>query len=440
MADWRKQRDGRRSGLEYRPPPGYRESGQPLFAPGAVIANTYQVRDLVASTRTGQMFEARDMMLERIVALKGAWRDGDVTPLLTEARAIARIHDPCVAEIHGAGVHHEISYVVAERIEGQALQGYVAAAYEHGAGLSMPEAVELLALLARGMAALHRVGLWVPRVSSRNLVITPERRLVMAELAFDQGRVDTEPLCLAPEVIDGVRAQDDMARMAEAIDLYGLGCVAVEVLIGEPPFKNDTLKGLQQAHVYAPPPKLVAAREDIPQELADLVDQLLAKRPQHRPASAAEVARQLRVIGTRLSMQRTARVLLADRDPGRRQRLASALRRAHAALQVDTARDGDAAVERIQAAPPDVLIFDMDLEGSMNGLELCMYVHGLDSTRDTVLVALGNDVKPGDAAVLEHIGVPHVLSRGEGLQDALVAIALDHVSAPAGAPAAARPG
>lgn len=430
MANRRKHRDSSRSGLEYRPPPGYRDSGQPLFAPSAVIANTYQIRAVVATSRSGQLFEARDMMLERSVAIKAAWRDDDVPPLLTEARAIARIHDPCVAEIHGFGVHHEISYVAAERIEGKALQDYIAAAYERGAGLPMPEAVELLALLARGMAALHRVGLWVPRVNPRNLVITPERRLVMSEFAFDQGRIDEDPLCLAPEVINGVRAQGDMTRTAEAIDLYGMGCIAVEVLIGEPPFKNDTLKGLQQAHVYAPPPKLVAAREDIPQELADLVDQLLAKRQEHRPASAEEVARQLRVIGTRLAMQRTARVLLVDRDPGRRQRLASALRRAHAALRVETARDGDAAVARIQEARPDVLIFDMDLEGSMNGLELCMYVHGLEATRDTVLVALGNDVKPGDAAVLEHIGVPYVLSRGDGLQDTLVGIALAHMSAP----------
>jgi CheY-like chemotaxis protein len=273
----------------------------------------------------------------------------------------------------------------------------------------------------------------VPRLSSRNVVVGREQRLIMSELAFGQGLPEVESLCLAPEVINGTRpsTHDDITRTAEAIDLYTLGNIAVELSIGQPAFASETLVGLQQAHVYAPPPKLTAIREDMPRELADLIDELLAKRPQDRPASADAVIQQLDVIRVRLAVQRMVRVLLVDREHGRRARLASALRRAHPALQIEVARDAEVAIACVAEAAPDVLVFDMQLEGSMNGLELCMYMRGLESMRQAVLVALSDAVKAGDAAVLEQLGVTHVLERDASLEAALVEIAVRSVAAPA---------
>jgi CheY-like chemotaxis protein len=249
----------------------------------------------------------------------------------------------------------------------------------------------------------------------------------MSEYALGQGAPEADALCLAPEVINGVRGSDDMTRTAEAIDLYALGCIAVELLVGAPPFASETLVGLQQAHVYAPPPKLTAIREDMPRELADLVDELLAKRPHDRPASAGAVIQQLDVIRMRMTVQRLVRVLVVDREHGRRARLASALRRAHAALQIEVARDAEDAIACIKEAAPDVLVFDMQLEGSMNGLELCMYVRGLEDMQHAVMVALGDEVKAGDTAVLQQLGVGHVLERNASLERALVDVAVRSV-------------
>lgn len=423
-----KRETGQRAALAYRPPPGFRDSGQPLFTPGTVLGNTYQIRSLITTDRTGQLFEARDMQLDRAVAVRGNWRDNDVPSLLTEARAVARIHDPCVAQIYAYGHHQEIEFVVAERVQGVVLADAVGALYDRGQRLAIPDVIETLTRLARGLQVLHGVGLWAPRMGSKTLLVGRDGRLVMSEYALGQGAAEGEALCLAPEVINGVRGPD-IARTAEAIDLYALGCVAVELLVGAPPFTSETLVGLQQAHVYAPPPKLTAIREDMPRELADLVDELLAKRPHDRPASADAVIQQLDVIRMRMTVQRIVRVLLVDREHGRRARLASALRRAHAALQIDVARDADVAIACIKETPPDVLVFDMQLEGSMNGLELCMYVRGLEDMQHAVLVALGNEVKPGDTSVLQQLGVGHVLERDASLERSLVDIAVRSVHA-----------
>jgi serine/threonine-protein kinase len=439
MAERRSKRESQqRANLDYRPPPGFRDGGQPLFATGTVVANTYQIRSLITTTRTGQLFEGRDMQLERTVAIRGSWRDSDVPSLLNEARAVARIHDPCVAQIYAFGHHQEIEYVVAERIEGMSLAQAVAALYDRGQRLAIFDVIESLTQLARGLSVLHRVGLWAPRLGSKTLVVGRDQRLVMSELALGQGAAEGDALCLAPEVINGVRGPDDITRTAEAIDLYALGCIAVELLVGAPPFTSETLVGLQQAHVYAPPPKLTAIREDMPRELAELVDELLAKRPQDRPASAEAVIQQLDVIRMRMTVQRMVRVLVVDREHGRRARLASALRRAHAALQIEVARDADIAIACIKEGAPDVLVFDMQLEGSMNGLELCMYVRGLESMHQAVLVALGDQVKDGDVALLQQLGVAHVLERNVTLDRALVDIAVRSVAAPGASPGGPR--
>ncbi|HWN66769.1 MAG TPA: response regulator [Haliangium sp.] len=427
MAERRNKRESQRLNLEYRPPPGFRDGGEPLFTPGTVVANTYQIRSLITTTRTGQLFEARDMPLERPVAIRANWRDGDVPSQLSEARALARIHDPCVAQIYAFGHHQEIEYVCAERVEGMSLSDAVSALYDRGQRLAIADVIESLTRLAHGLQVLHRVGLWAPRLSSKTLVVGRGQRLVMSEFALGQGAAEGEALCLAPEVINGVRGTD-IARAAEAIDLYALGCIAVELLVGSPPFASATLMGLQQAHVYAPPPKLTAIREDMPRELADLVDELLAKRAQDRPASAEAVIQQLDVIRMRMTVQRMVRVLLVDREHGRRARLASALRRAHAALQIEVARDADVALSCIKEAAPDVLVFDMQLEGSMNGLELCMYVRGLESMHDAVLVALCDEIKDADTALLQQLGVAHVVERNASLERALVDIAVRSVS------------
>jgi serine/threonine-protein kinase len=121
---------------------------------------------------------------------------------------------------------------------------------------------------------------------------------------------------LAPEVVRGeVEASDPAA--AEAIDLYGLGCVAIELARGSTAFSEEG-RDLLRGHAYEPPPRLADMRPDLPAELSDLVEWLLAKKPASRPYSAKDVLAQVDAVIERLGTKnRTVRVLIVDDDTAR---------------------------------------------------------------------------------------------------------------------------
>src|SRR4051812_21018318 len=114
-----------RSG-SFQAPPGFRDSPTRALSHGEVVASTYTIRDEIARTDTGIVFEARDMMLDRLVALKLAWRDPGMPSLILEARRCAAVRDPCAVAIHGMGNHHGIEYVVGERVMGRLLGAVLA--------------------------------------------------------------------------------------------------------------------------------------------------------------------------------------------------------------------------------------------------------------------------------------------------------------------------
>ena len=102
--------------------PGYRDSSTPAVAHGDVVAGTYTIREEIARTETGVVYEARDMMLDRLVALKLGWRDPGLPSMILEARRCAAVRDPCSVAIYGMGQHQGLEYIVGERISGPLLR------------------------------------------------------------------------------------------------------------------------------------------------------------------------------------------------------------------------------------------------------------------------------------------------------------------------------
>jgi serine/threonine protein kinase len=394
-------------------PAGFRESPQRPLVSGEVVASTYVIRDEVARTDTGVVFEARDMLLDRPVAVKLAWRDPGLPSLLAEARRCAAVRDPCAVQVHGMGVHNGVEYVVGERVEGRLLHD------ELRTPLSEELYLARLRTLTSAVSTAHQGGIAVGDISGATILVGEDGRLVLGRLSLSQvPAFGPHGQILAPEVVRGdVLANDPGA--AEAIDLYGLGCIAIELASGAPPFADPHPQIELRGHREEQPPRLADIRPDLPAELSDLVDWLLAKQPMNRPASAADVLAQLDAIIERLGNRlRPIRVLIVDDDTSRARWMWSLARRAHPAAMVEIASEGTDAAHKLHRDQPDLVLIDAALRGVMNALELCMYARGQEDTSRGELMLVG-DVSPGDRALLEAAHVPF-LPDGPELPNAIL--------------------
>jgi serine/threonine protein kinase len=414
------------SGKTFAAPPGFRDSPQPPLNPGEVVLSTYQVRREISRTDTGATLEAWDMLLERGIALKIAWKDPGTPALLAEARRCSSVADDGAVAIYGLGNHKGSEVVVGELISGVTLGRHVQAYLQSGGAMPPTEVLEILVHLARAVAAAHRARVAVGEISGETVLVTPQRRTVLGRFSLSQvPAIGSADVCYAPEVITGqVSAADPQA--AAAIDLYGLGCAAVELATGRPPYVGDTIKATLFGHVHHRPPSLAEIRNDLPVELGDLVVELLAKQPSARPAQAEAVVDQLIAIDERANATRKiVRVLVVDDDSERVRGLWSVIRRGHSRATVDAARDGADAANRVRRDRPDVVVIDTTLgggAGSMNALELCMLLAGLEEARGAILVAIGDRFEPRDAQVLAQAGVHHTLVRDAQVGSALIEI------------------
>jgi serine/threonine protein kinase len=378
----------------FSPPAGFRDSTHRALNPGEVIASTYRVGAEIARTDDGVVFDAVDMLLDRPVALKLAWRDPGTPSLIAEARRCAAVRDPCAVQVHGMGTHNGVEFAVAERVQGHLLKD------ELGKPLPPERYLARLRTLVAAVARAHDGGIAVGDISGSTVLASSDQRLVLGRLSLSQvPAFGPHGQILAPEVVRGeVEGSDPGA--AEAIDLYGLGCIAIELATGEPPFADADPSRELEGHAHHPPPRINDLRNDLPTELSDLVEWLLAKQPAARPRSADDVLRQLDAMIERIgSGVRPLRVLIVDDDTARARWLWSLARRAHAAAIVETASEGTEAAHKLNRDQPDLVFIDATLRGVMNALELCMYARGIEALARAEIVLIG-DVSDRDHGLL----------------------------------------
>jgi serine/threonine protein kinase len=270
-------------------------------APGAVdgrrLGGRYRVGALLGAGGMGEVWAARDLLLDRPVAVKvlGAALAGDgraAERLRREARAAARLDHPNIARMLDLGEHDGRPYLAMELLEGESL----AARIDRAAPMPPAEAARVVAAVADALQAAHSAGVVHRDVKPGNVFLTSggEVKVLDFGIASAAGEADltTGDLLgtaayLAPERALGRPA-------TPAADLYSLGVVLYQLLAGRRPFQGGSDIELAMAHVTARPVPLALVAPSTPPSLVAACEHALAKDPAARPPSAAAFARRLR--------------------------------------------------------------------------------------------------------------------------------------------------
>ena len=273
---------------------------QDVFRVGDVLNDTYEIRGILGQGGMGQVFDAYDRLLNRSVAIKAAWPTFDAIAVRKEAQALAAIRHACIIAVFACGIHEGTEYVVMERISGVNLETHIRRRTNGGKPFLVPEALEILATLADGLAVVHRAGIAHRDVKPDNVMLAPGGRVVLMDFGvfapeFDMGTqtgASGSPAYMAPETISGSIG----AGGGFLVDVYAFGVITFELFTGELPFPGVTARDVLLKHLAAQVPALSQKRPDVPPALDSLVTQLLAKDPFERPQSMEEVAHRLRKI------------------------------------------------------------------------------------------------------------------------------------------------
>ncbi|MFE0171271.1 WD40 repeat domain-containing serine/threonine protein kinase [Streptomyces sp. NPDC059002] len=259
---------------------------------GVTLADRYELKELIGRGGMGEVWRGRDSsLLRRDVAVKvlpSRLDPGVVRRFQREAAILAGLQHPGITVVHDAGEHDGQLFIVMELLQGRDLAQVLA---EHGAGLPVDRAVDLVRQTATALAAAHESGVVHRDLKPGNLFVRPGDQVKICDFGIARtadassalttaGHVVGTPLYMAPE-------QWRTQGVGAPADLYALGCVLYELFTGRPPFTADSVFALMHQHVTEPVPPPRTLRPELPQCLDDLVSNLLAKQPGDRPDATA---------------------------------------------------------------------------------------------------------------------------------------------------------
>jgi serine/threonine protein kinase len=278
-------------------------------APPGTHLGPYELIEVLGRGGMGTVWKARHTKLDKLVALKllppHLMTDAEaVSRFEREMKAVGKLEHPHIVRAMDAGEADGMHYLVMEYIEGTDLSRIV----KTRGPRSIAEACQMVRHAALGLAHAHEHDLVHRDIKPSNLLLSKKGLVKILDLGLArlqgeraadeasltmQGETMGTPDYMAPE-------QWQSAHTAgPEVDLYALGCTLYHLLVGHPPFSDPQHSSFGQkmkAHLLEQPPKLRAARPEVPEEVESLYQSLLAKDPMQRPKSAKFLADELRLL------------------------------------------------------------------------------------------------------------------------------------------------
>ena len=272
------------------------------MAEPALLNNRYQLLEPLGIGGMAQVYRARDLMLERYVAIKMLRADYSSDPSVQvrfrqEAKSAANLSHPNIVTVHDFGFDQGKLFIVMEHVPGTNLKVMI----DNLGKFSPDDALPIIIQACAGLGYAHRAGIVHCDVKPHNILITPDRRVKVTD--FGIARVISgihpdeqndvvwgSPLYFSPEQASG-------QAPSPASDVYSLGIVMYEMLAGRPPFVAKTPETLARLHREMRPQAPGIYNLKIAPELEQIILKVLSKEPSARYRTADQLGRVLTTFG-----------------------------------------------------------------------------------------------------------------------------------------------
>ncbi len=286
---------------------------------GDTLKERYEIIELLGEGGMAFVYKALDKELQRFVAIKTlkpsyVSQETFVERFKREAQVASNINNPNIVQIFDWGIEG-VPYFVMEYVEGNSLTQIIAKKKQ----LSISDVIYIGSRVANGLQAAHSNGLVHRDIKPGNILITSEGRVKVTDFGIVAIQNESSDITKTGSVLGTATYISPEQARGESVstqsDLYSLGIVLYELLVGKPPFEGDSPVGIATKHLTDKPEKLTGVRKDIPRGLENAVLKLLNKNSNDRFKSAEDLRAVLIQQNSLLKKQETQESLVDLANP-----------------------------------------------------------------------------------------------------------------------------
>ncbi|MFN7989605.1 MAG: protein kinase [Thermoanaerobaculia bacterium] len=262
---------------------------------GAPFAGRYDVLAVLGRGGMGAVYQVLDRELDEEVALKvltpEAFAEGTqaVQTLKQEIRLARKITHPNVVRTHDLGEADGVRFLTMEYVPGTTLRELL----DRRGAVALAPGLQIAKQLCRGLGAVHEAGIIHRDIKPQNIMVLPNGVVKLMDFGIASAAEGTNSAALDGQTVGTPYYMSPEQALGRDLDLrsdlYTVGVVLFELFAGQRPFPGKDAAEVMKRHVSAEPPRLSTLRPDVPEYLERVVAACLAKRPDRRPASAADI-------------------------------------------------------------------------------------------------------------------------------------------------------
>ena len=273
---------------------------------GQTLASKYRIEELISEGGMGTVYRGTHILMDKTVAIKVlhpalAADDKIVTRFNREARAASRISHPHALNVTDFGeAENGVVFLVMEYLAGKTLKEVI----RREGPMPLPRVVEIMRQVSGALEAAHAEGVVHRDLKSDNIMLMDAGGADWAKvldfgIAKIQEPVGQDPALTSPNLIIGTPQYMSPEQCSQASqidarsDIYSLGVILYEMLVGHVPFTGDSPTAIMMKHLQEPPPAVLEERKDLPAAVGRVVARAMAKRPADRYQTVSELAESL---------------------------------------------------------------------------------------------------------------------------------------------------